>query len=68
MSADNWIDCPKCKKNSCREDWDIGIWKGEFYVKFSAMCTEDDCDFSYKYNYTHELEIPGDQLDLKVGG
>lgn len=40
MRADNWSDCPKCKKEEkLRETFGpVGVYEGEFSVKYDAEC------------------------------
>lgn len=55
MSADNWGDCPWGDEHhpddpqdaTLREDWELGIQKGEFFVRYSGSCRY--CGFEYKY-------------------
>ena len=37
-----------------REDWEIGIWKGKFFVSYSASCEE--CGFSHEFE--HKQPVP----------
>lgn len=67
MSANNWTDCPWCKAKcdaehtgpACdcgldmmREDYEIGIRRGEFHVSFGAYCTCCKQQFIYEYKCT----------------
>ena len=50
MSADNWRDCPSCKRADVfREDYEIGVWDGDFQVHYTGCCQE--CNFAIRYNY-----------------
>lgn len=99
MSADNWTQCPQCRKNeeanvddldkrvvesygkvsadeylklvkqsreaadalsnhssakdTLREDWDIGILKGQFYAYYGASCSV--CGFEFTFKHEEEL-------------
>lgn len=35
--------------SSLREDWDLGIHKGEFYVHYRASCSTCGFEFSFKH-------------------
>lgn len=69
MSADNWRDCPSCKRADVfREDYDIGVWSGNFEIDYSGYC--DKCDFTIRYRYKKdaieqglitETEVPNGQ-------
>jgi hypothetical protein len=55
MSADNWRVCPNCdNKDTLREDYEIGIYEGEFFVGYSCSCGV--CGFKWNYNYTKSVE------------
>lgn len=45
------------KMHTLREDWELGIWKGEFSVHYSASCEE--CGFSHKFEHKEALFIIG---------
>ena len=56
MSADNWADCPKCSErgeSSLREDYEIGILDGEFYVIYTGECRE--CGFKFQSKYEERV-------------
>ncbi len=61
MSADNWAECPKCGKGKVkdnfgtplREDYEIGIYGGEFFISYSGMCRE--CDFEKKFEHSEQV-------------
>ena len=60
MGADSWAECPKCGKGKVegvaapvREDYEIGIWGGEFFIRYSGVCTE--CDFEKKFTHTEKV-------------
>ena len=95
MSADNWAECPQCRKiseresrelaqkvadsygnvseseyqsllkqqitpaeqghNSLREDYEIGIVEGEFYVIYRGNCA--DCGFSFEHKYEKDVVV-----------
>lgn len=91
MSADNWEECPKCKKKkealerkleveygiipkkeyedlqaevislksepkfSLREDWEIGIYDGEFEVDYGASC--DKCGFKFRFKHNETIVL-----------
>ena len=35
--------------HTLREDWEIGIWKGEFRISYGASCKE--CGFSHSFEH-----------------
>lgn len=37
-----------------REDYEIGIWDGQFKVGYYASC--EKCDYSYEYTYSKKLD------------
>lgn len=69
MSADNWAECPKCKKTAnveyknvpdiekqtMREDYDIGTKDGIFSITYSCYCRS--CKFKYRYEYSKEIDL-----------
>ncbi len=77
MSADNWAICPKCSpkavhdcscgcsppeaKYTLREDYEIGVSDGKFFVSYSAICRNHDkpnnegCGFEYEFNFEKEI-------------
>lgn len=44
---------PAPLKESLREDWEIGIYKGEFFVSYRASC--DVCGFTYEYEVKQDV-------------
>lgn len=68
MSADSWGVCPKCgtdeeRKDGCgqlREDYEVGIIDGEFYLRYSAVCRRgpgkwEGCGFKYEKNIDEKV-------------
>ena len=62
MSADSWAECPKCGKGKTpgisepvREDYEIGIYNGEFFINYSGVCSESECDFEKHFKHTEKL-------------
>jgi hypothetical protein len=61
MSADNWGICPKCKNpdQTLREDYEIGIYEGEFYIRYKGHCQPGEryggCGF--KHTFKHDEKI-----------
>ena len=63
MSADSWAECPNCGKGKVedhpsgigpvREDYEIGIYEGEFFISYSGRCGE--CDFEKHFHHTEKL-------------
>lgn len=57
MSADNWGVCPKCgneeqeglETSTLREDYEIGIWAGQFEITYHGHCKECDYDKKFKH-------------------
>lgn len=60
MSADNWAVCPRCHEQyekdlaaleekeeptTLREDYEQGIMDGEYYLRYSALCSK--CGWEY---------------------
>jgi len=62
MSADNWTDCPKCgKKLGFREDYELGMLDGVFFVDYRGNCStyrSDGCEYSYNYKVNINLLTP----------
>jgi hypothetical protein len=59
MSADNWTTCPKCKKEEgLREDYEIGILDGEFYIIYSGSCSErhGGCGWEFKFRHNEKVK------------
>lgn len=64
MSADNWGECPKCgegirrmyRPTPFREDYEIGIYKGKFFIDYRGHC--QSCN--YLKEFKHNEEIGGD--------
>ena len=61
MSADNWGICPKCGtaeehddgQGCLREDYELGIIGGKFYLRYSAVCRRgpdkySGCGFTFE--------------------
>lgn len=44
--------------NTLREDWEIGIYEGEFGVDYYASCEE--CGFSYVFKHTEKVSDDAD--------
>jgi hypothetical protein len=42
-------------KNTLREDYEIGIHKGEFEVSYYGSCSH--CNFNYSYSYSEKIKI-----------
>jgi hypothetical protein len=42
-------------KNTLREDYEIGIHKGEFEMSYGCSCSK--CGFEYYYDYSEEVKI-----------
>jgi hypothetical protein len=40
---------------SLREDYEIGISKGKFYVNYRGEC--EQCGFEFNYNYKEKINI-----------
>lgn len=43
-------------EDTLREDYEIGIWDGKFFAKYSGYCTNDDCDFQFEFNHEEQIE------------
>jgi len=69
MSADHWGICPKCGTeeeredgSGClREDYEVGIIDGEFYLRYSAHCNRgpergQGCGFRYEKSIDEAVE------------
>ena len=41
------------EQHTLREDWEIGIWKGEFCVSYRASCEE--CGFSHEFEHKRSV-------------
>ena len=46
---------PIVLKETLREDYEIGIWKGSFWVKYEAYC--DKCGFEKVFKTNEAIEI-----------
>lgn len=63
MSADNWGKCPKCgDEQSLREDYEIGIWNGQFTVSYNGECRKgprgaDTCGFKFSHKQEQEIVV-----------
>jgi hypothetical protein len=56
MSADNWTDCPRCAvQREFREDWEVGVFGGEFFVQYTGVCKA--CDFRYEFKYEQAIKV-----------
>ena len=44
---------PREYRESLREDYEIGIFDGEFSVEYCGCC--DECGFEYKFKYTYRI-------------
>lgn len=40
-------------EDTLREDYEIGIWNGEFTVSYGASCSV--CNFKYEYKYEKKI-------------
>jgi hypothetical protein len=40
-----------------REDWEIGVFDGEFYVKYKGVC--GTCNLRYEFKHEHTLDLDG---------
>ena len=50
MSANNWTNCPSCERaDTFREDYEIGVWEGDFEISYSGVCLE--CGFILTFKY-----------------
>ncbi len=69
MSADNWTECPSCKtKDVFREDYEIGVYMGEFYVSYTGQCTVKDCEFTHNFKHEDALsDLPTNSEDGSNG-
>lgn len=47
---------PVCKADTLREDYDIGIHEGVFYVQYSARCEADGCSFEHSFEHKEPVE------------
>lgn len=47
---DNW---DTLNNPDLREDYEIGIYDGDFYIIYSAHC--DNCNFEFKYNHREKV-------------
>ena len=57
MSADNYRDCPKCKsKGTLREDYEIYSEDDSVYYEYSCGCSDDDCNYQFKFNGSRNFE------------
>ena len=60
IAADEYLELieqsrqPAEEERTLREDWEIGIWDGEFLVSYRASCPE--CGFSHKFE--HKQPVP----------
>jgi hypothetical protein len=43
--------------STLREEWQIGITEGEFYIRYSASCGAPGCDFEYRYTLDAPLDL-----------
>lgn len=41
--------------SSLREDWDLGIHKGKFYVSYGASCST--CGFEFRYKHEETMKV-----------
>ncbi len=66
MSADNWTDCPSCKRTDVfREDYEIGVLTdGSFEVDYSGRCQK--CKFVIRYRYGNDAIEQGFIADSEV--
>ncbi len=62
MSADNWTNCSKCGSSSFREDYEIGIWSGEFHASYRGRC--EDC--GYTFTFKHDAPVENDAERLRA--
>jgi len=62
MSADNWAWCPSCQPRGSggnyvvpllREDYEVGIERGEFFVIYTGSCQE--CGFKKKFKHKEKI-------------
>lgn len=64
MSADSWAACPKCghpeqegeETGTVREDYEIGILNGEFFIHYRGECREPGCDFLKTFEYREDVD------------
>jgi predicted Zn-ribbon and HTH transcriptional regulator len=40
-------------KDTLREDYEIGIYEGEFYIRYSGCCSK--CGYEFKYDYKQKI-------------
>jgi len=71
MSADNWTACPKCtdpeewsdiehnEAGEFREDYEIGIHNGKFFIDYHGQCQNEQCGYTKTFK-TEEIitEVP----------
>lgn len=65
MSADNWAVCPRCKRDSAspdeyddcnfREDYEQGVFQGEYFVEYRGQCTE--CGLKHTFKHKQALSF-----------
>lgn len=53
FAIENHLHAPSVD-NSLREDYELGIVKGEFYVFYKGQC---DCGFSFKFNHKEKIKL-----------
>ena len=60
ITADEYRDLVERSSQPCeeeetmlREDWELGIWKGEFCIHYSASC--EKCGFSHKFEHKEKI-------------
>ena len=67
VDADNWLAARERHhahqnlptENTLREDYDIGVWDGEFHVNYRGRCTK--CGYTLKYVYG----VKADAIEVK---
>lgn len=68
MSADNWTVCPKCNADTWREDYEVGVYEGEFAIRYSGKCRQ--CGVGILFETRREVAemlMPWDEF-IKAGG
>lgn len=59
MGADNWANCPICKQNTFREDFEIGVEEdGVVRVEYKGVCTNQDCKARCEFKDGRKVTVP----------
>ena len=44
--------------NTFREDWEIGVFNGEFFVQYKGAC--GTCNLRHEFKYEQDVNVDGD--------